>query len=130
MIKRFTPLPALGDFVWCKFPEVMGKPGPKSRPALVIGLFEEDHKVRVCYGTSQKTSQLHRGEIALDPQDDGFSISGLGARTKFNVTDYVDLPFTSEWFGEHKGMLLSSPLPKMGTLHSSYMQEITRALSL
>ncbi len=130
MYKRFNPLPAPGDFVWCRFPEVMGKPGPKLRPALVIGVFDEDHKIRVCYGTSQKTDidQIYSGEFVLDPQDDGFAISGLGPRTKFDLNNYFDLPFSTEYFAAHKGILISSPSPKMGALHSSYMQEIKKAL--
>ena len=54
MTIQFTPLPAPGDFVWCHFPESVGKPGPKSRPALVIAVFDNDHAIRVAYGTTKK----------------------------------------------------------------------------
>ncbi|AUF97200.1 hypothetical protein CXQ80_15845 [Pseudomonas sp. 02C 26] len=130
MTKSFTPLPAPGDIVWCKFPETVGIPGPKNRPCLILGVFDEDHMVRVCYGTSQKTGQeeIYPGEFVMDPQDDGFDISGLGPRTKFDLNNTFDLPFTDRWFHPHRATTLPTPLPKMGTLHPSYMQAIKKAL--
>ncbi|WPO98183.1 type II toxin-antitoxin system PemK/MazF family toxin [Pseudomonas sp. HR96] len=127
--RPFTPLPAPGDIVWCKFPERLGTPGPKSRPGLVIGVFDEERKVRVCYGTSQKTDRIYPGEFVLDPDDDGFPLSGLGARTKFDLNHTFDLAFDTDWFAMHSSLVPAIPLPKMGSLHSSYMQAIKKAQS-
>lgn len=126
--KRFNPLPAPGDFVWCWFPYEEGERGPKARPALVIGVFDHDHKVRVCYGTSQRTNELYQGEFALDPADDGFAVSGLGAATKFNLNKHFDLSFTEFWFKKHLGPSIEVPLPKLGTLAASYYPALVKAL--
>jgi len=70
------PLPALGDIVYCRFPESLGEPGPKPRPALVIGIAELDDKTKAvvaAYGTSQQTEHLRSGE---------FLISGLWTNAK------------------------------------------------
>ncbi|MDC7830322.1 MULTISPECIES: type II toxin-antitoxin system PemK/MazF family toxin [Pseudomonas] len=131
MAKPFYPLPAPGDIVWCKFPSHanLGEPGPKSRPALVVRVSDLDHEVVIAYGTSQKTQTLYPGEFSLSPSDgDAYQMSGLGAETKFDVGRTVQLPFDTDWFGEHKSVHASSPLPKMGTIHPSYMPAILKAL--
>lgn len=130
MTVRFKPLPAPGDIVWCHFPEIIGKPGPKARPALVTAVFDDDYAIRVAYGTSQKTNNLYRGEFVLDPQDAGFALSGLGARTKFDLGNLFVLPFDSDWFSANQGIYASTPLPRMGSMHPSYMLDLQKALSL
>jgi len=126
--QKFHPLPAPGDIVWCLFPEILGTPGPKKRPALVARVSESTHEVSVVYGTSQKTEKIYPTEILLAPSDKGFSASGLSHPTKFDVAVMVQLPFDSEWFGAAPGEKINSPVPKMGTLHISYMQAIEKAL--
>lgn len=128
MTIRFNPLPAPGDFVWCHFPEKVGNPGPKSRPALVIAVFDNDHAIRVAYGTTQKTASLYPGEFVLDPNDAGFPVSGLAGRTKFDLGNAQTLLFDSDWFAPNQSIYASSPLPKMGSLHSSYMTAVKAAL--
>jgi len=125
----FRPLPAPGDIVWTFFPqsEDLGYPGPKPRPALVLFISEEDHAVEIAYGTSQRTDKMYPGEFVLDPADAGFAISGLSARTKFDLGRTVRLPFNSNWFKPSPDVHVSSPLPKMGTLHASYMIAAGRA---
>ena len=120
----FNPMPVAGDIVWTKFPQVenLGSPGPKPRPALILFLSDEDHAVIVAYGTTQRTDKVYPGEFVLDPQEPGFSLSGLTARTKFDLGRTVQLPFDSNWFDSAPGVHINSPLPKMGTLHPSYMQ--------
>lgn len=120
----YNPLPEGGDILWANFPNVenLGKPGPKPRPALVLFISDEDHAVEVAYGTSQRTDKIYPGEFVLDPSDPGFSLSGLTTRTKFDLTRTVQLPFDSAWFTPAPGPYVSSPLPKMGTLHISYSQ--------
>lgn len=130
MTIRFNPLPAPGDFVWCHFPEKVGNLGPKSRPALVIAVFDNDHAIRVAYGTTKKTeeSRIYPGEFVLDPSDAGFQESGLAERTKFDLGNAHTLPFDSDWFAPNQSIYASSPLPKMGSLHSSYMKAVKEAL--
>lgn len=126
--QKFHPLPAPGDIVWCAFPQVLGQPGPKKRPALVARVSPTTHEVSVVYGTSQKTHNLYPTEIALDPADPGFPSSGLSHRTKFDVAVQVQLPFDSDWFESAPGPQINSPLPKMGILHPSYMPALGNAV--
>lgn len=126
--QKFNPLPAAGDIVWCAFPQVLGQPGPKNRPALVARVSPTTHEVSVVYGTSQKTHQIYPTEFVLDPADSGFSSSGLSHRTKFDVATQVQLPFDSDWFAAAPGPQVNSPLPKMGILHPSYMSVIAAAV--
>ena len=109
------------------FSTVLGKPGPKPRLALVLALSRTTHEVMVAYGTSQKVHKIYPTEFVIDPSDAGYAISGLSYRTKFNLADRYKLPFNSDWFGPAPGLSASSPLPKMGTLHASYMKAATAA---
>jgi hypothetical protein len=127
MTIRFQPLPAPGDIVWCHFPQEIGIPGPKARPALVTHVFDDDHAVRIAYGTSQKTEKVYPGEFVLDPADAGFPISGLAARTKFDLNQSVDVFFDSDWFAANQSVYASTPLPKMGRLDISYYPLVQKA---
>ena|SRR5437868_15509667 len=126
----FHPLPAPGDIVWCHFPEEIGNPGPKARPALVVAVFDNDHAVRIAYGTTQKTNKLYPGEVVLDPADGGFPLSGLTQRTKFDLNHEVDVFFDSDWFAPNQSVYAAVPLPKMGSLHISYDPAVQKAASL
>ncbi|UTY56908.1 type II toxin-antitoxin system PemK/MazF family toxin [Massilia sp. erpn] len=126
--RQYHPLPAPGDIVWCAFPQVLGEPGPKRRPALVARVSPGTHEVSVVYGTSQKTDRLYPTEIVLDPADSGFSCSGLSYRTKFDVAVQLALPFDSDWFAPAPGPQANRPQPKMGVLHPSYMPAVAAAL--
>ncbi|MBO3274152.1 type II toxin-antitoxin system PemK/MazF family toxin [Pseudomonas schmalbachii] len=129
MTTKFQPLPAPGDIVWCQFPEIIGKPGPKSRPALVTAISASDHAVEVVYGTSQKTNRIYPGEFVIDPADPGFSVSGLAARTKFDFNQRYKLPFDSDWFAIAPGYSGQLPVPKLGVLHPSYMPVAKKAVA-
>jgi len=62
------PLPAPGDIVWCRFPELPRQsPGPKPRPALVLEVIEREDgiEIAVVYGTSQRVDKLSAGEFAI-----------------------------------------------------------------
>ncbi len=125
--EQFNPLPASGDIVFCRFPQTVGVPGPKSRPALVVGVSKDDHEVQVIYGTSQKTDRLYPTEILLSQSDAGFADSGLCYATKFDTGTIVQLPFDNEWFDVAPGQMKLVPLPKMGVLHPSYMPKLIQA---
>jgi len=126
--QRFIPLPAPGDIVWCAFPQVLGQPGPKKRPALVARVSPSTCEISVVYGTSRKTDALYSTEVVLDPADPGFASSGLSYRTKFDLAVQVQLPFDSDWFAPASGGQGHRPLPKMGVLHPSYMVVLTAAI--
>jgi hypothetical protein len=130
MTYQFTPLPEPGDIVWCWFPliEDVESPGPKKRPALVVAVSELDQAVIVVYGTSKHTHDINPGEFVMDPDDGGFSSSGLDERTKFDLKRRHKLFFDSEWFAAAPGVHTSSPLPKMGSMHSSYNTALNKAV--
>lgn len=114
------PAPAPGNILWCRFPEVEGlrKPGPKSRPALVIAVWDERSppSVKVAYGTSRDVLGQRPWEIAISLDDpEAFRISGLRYPTKFSLRNTVDLPYTAEWFTAAPGR----NSPKLGILHPS-----------
>lgn len=123
----YHPLPAAGDILWCRFPEIVGKPGPKPRPALVVAVAPQHHQIKVAYGTSKKLTRLLPGEFLLDPAMPGFDASGLSVATKFDLANLVALPFNSDWFDEAPGFTVLSPLPKLGVLHPSLMQYAAQA---
>lgn len=127
MSTKYAPLPAIGDIVWCHFPQEMGIPGPKPRPALVRAVSCKRNLVQVAYGTSKKTGNLYPGEFVLDPNDKGFADSGLEVRTKFDVGNLVTLPFDSKWFAPSPLLKTGIPIPKMGTLHISYLTAVIAA---
>lgn len=121
MSTKYTPLPTIGDIVWCHFPQEMGVPGPKPRPALVRAVSAAHNLVQVAYGTSKKTGNLYPGEFVLDPRDGGFADSGLEVRTKFDVGNLVTLPFDNTWFAPSPLLKTGTPAPKIGSLHVSYL---------
>lgn len=127
-VKQHTPLPEPGDIVWCHFPQLPGKPGPKPRPALVLQVSEQDHEVRVVYGTSQKTQKIYPTEFLLKKGEPGFSLSGLARDTKFDMAVKVELPFNSDWFDLapiKDGVASMSPV--MGALHPTYLERVKQA---
>lgn len=94
-----------------------------------MAVSDADHAVQVAYGTSKKTDKLYPGEIVLDPADAGFPESGLAGRTKFDLATVIQLFFDSDWFSTNQSVYAPVPLPKIGSLHASYMQAAKQALS-
>jgi len=122
MMPAWWAEPAAGDIVWCHFPDHV-LPRPKPRPALVLVVFDDDapeFHVRVAYGTSQRSTQLHRGEFAVlqSVNPTAYRAAGLSYDIKFNLRQAVDLPYTSEWFSVPPAAP-HGQLPKLGTLHPS-----------
>lgn len=124
------PLPAAGDIVYCRFPEKLGKPGSKPRPALVtgVGLLDDGTPgVKVAHGTSEKTRQLHSGEFLISPEDGAaYRAAGLSYPTKFNPGSQVSLPYTDEWF-RVPPMPQFGQTPKLGILHPSLVRRAQTA---
>jgi PemK-like, MazF-like toxin of type II toxin-antitoxin system len=122
--------PTAGEIVWCHFPDNIN-PRPKPRPALVLNVFDEDapeFSVEVAYGTSQRTTTLHRGEFAIlrDRHPAAYAAAGLSHDTKFNLRQIVVLPFNSEWFSVPPAAPHGQK-PMLGTLHPSLMRAVQAA---
>jgi PemK-like, MazF-like toxin of type II toxin-antitoxin system len=123
--------PAPGDIVWCLFPEVPeSDPGPKPRPALVMGVEtrEDGNVVRVAYGTSQHLSRLKTGEVAITQEKypAAYALAGLAYDTKFDFKVIVALPWTDRYF---KAPLRNrhGNTPKIGTLHATVLRAVEAA---
>lgn len=124
--------PAAGDIVWCHFPDNIN-PRPKPRPALILAVFDDDaprFEVRVVYGTSRRTTMLHRGEFSIlrDQNAAAFATAGLSYDTKFDLKQSIDLPYTTEWFSVPPAAP-HGQTPKLGVLHPSLVRALQAAFS-
>lgn len=122
--------PTAGEIVWCHFPDNVN-PRPKARPALILNVFDDDapeFSVEVAYGTSQRTTTLHRGEFTIlrDRNPAAYASAGLSYDTKFNLRQSVVLPFNSEWFSVPPAAP-HGQRPMLGTLHPSLMPAVQAA---
>ena len=127
---EYFPKPTIGDIVWCLFPESLGKPGPKPRPALVIEVGQDGkHKpiVTVIYGTTKKLDRLYPSEFKIEKKDGrSFMLSGLSADTKFDFHHRIKLPFCSTWFGKAPGQV-SAKEPRLGVLAPNLIARAKKA---
>jgi PemK-like, MazF-like toxin of type II toxin-antitoxin system len=116
---KYFSAPVVGDIVWCLFPEKIGKPGPKPRPALIIELGSDANNnpiVTVIYGTTQKLNRMYPSEFKIEKSDGAsFALSGLAYDTKFDFNHQVKLPFCDTWFGVYTGKHIGNQ-PKIGVL--------------
>ncbi len=122
--------PTAGDIVWCHFPDNIS-PRPKPRPALILAVFDDNaprFDVRVVYGTSQRTTMLHRGEFSIlrDRIAAAFGAAGLSYDTKFDLKQSIDLPYTTEWFSVPPAAP-HGQTPKLGVLHPSLVRALQAA---
>jgi mRNA-degrading endonuclease toxin of MazEF toxin-antitoxin module len=111
----WTPRPRLGDIVECRFPQQVGTPGPKNRPALVLQIEEApEHTagsvVVVAYATSQNTMKVYPGEFVIEAS----AATGLTKATKFDLVHHHRLPFDDVWFAPALGK--SPKYPRRGRL--------------
>lgn len=118
--------PEAGDLAWCHFPEWPDTaPGPKPRPALVVGVIvrEGGVSVKVLYGTSQRVDRLRAGEFAIlrAIHPSAFELAGLAYDTKFDFKTLLELPWT-EQFVKVPPKAPHGQNPKLGTLHPSLMR--------
>ena len=117
--------PTAGEIVWCHFPDDIN-PRAKPRPALVIAVFDGEpgqFHVRVAYGTSQRTTTLHRGEFSIsrDRNPAAYDAAGLSYDTKFDLKQVIDLPYTTDWFSVPPAAP-HGQMPRLGTLHPSLVR--------
>lgn len=130
MIHQWWGEPTAGDIVWCHFPDDI-HPRPKPRPALILAVFDEDaprFTARVAYGTSQRTTALHRGEFSILRERDpaAYVTAGLSYDTKFDLRQSLDLPFSTEWFSVPPAAPFGQT-PKLGVLHPSLVRAVQAA---
>jgi hypothetical protein len=117
--------PTAGEIVWCRFPDHISA-RPKPRPALVIAVFDDDapaFAVEVAYGTSQRTTAMHRGEFVILQERNpvAYRAAGLSYGTKFDLRQTVILPCSTEWFHVPPAAPHGQK-PLLGTLHPSLMR--------
>jgi hypothetical protein len=128
--EKFFSAPRPGDIVWCHFPQDKKlEPGPKPRPALVVkvGEIEGAPAVAVAYGTSQRIGELHPGEFAITRGDsEAFSLAGLSFDTKFDLSNVIELPFSTRWFAVPPGAPHGQS-PKLGLLHPTTVRRAAAA---
>ena len=122
--------PTAGDIVWCHFPDYIN-PHPKPRPVLILVVFDDNapqFEVRVVYGTSRRTTMLHRGEFSIlrDLNVAAFRAAGLSYDTKFDLKQTIDLPYTYEWFSVPPTAPFGQT-PKLGVLHPSLVRALQAA---
>lgn len=122
--------PTAGEIVWCHFPDYI-HPRPKPRPALILTVFDDDapaFAVEVAYGTSQRTTELRRGEFSIlqarDPT--AHRAAGLSYDTKFDLRQTVVLPYSTDWFSVPPAAPHGQN-PTLGTLHPSLMRALKAA---
>jgi hypothetical protein len=82
----------------------------------------------VAYGTSQRTTTLHRGEFTIlrERNRAAYEAAGLSYDTKFDLNQTLDLPFTTEWFSVPPAAPHGQS-PKLGTLHPSLVRAVEAA---
>lgn len=124
------PEPQAGDILWCHFPDNV-HPKPKPRPTLVLTVIGDKANlisVLVAYGTSKRTSELHRGEFAIRAHShpDAYEAAGLSYDTKFDLGRTVELPYTQNWFSVPPAAPHGQN-PKLGTLHPSLVHAVEAA---
>ena len=119
---HWWPAPAVGEIVWCFWPN-KGKgslPGPKPRPCLLLELDDnipgEPH-VLVAYGTSQGVEFA----ITQGGHPHAYTAAGLSYDTKFNMGQTAWLPYSSLAFDVLPGAP-HGQTPKLGLLHPSVMK--------
>ena len=130
MTHRWWDEPAAGEFVWCHFPDNIN-PRAKPRPALILAVFDDDDPqfvVRVAYGTSHRTTELHRGEFAIlaTVNPAAYRAAGLSYDTKFDLRQVIDLPYGTEWFSVPPAAP-HGQRPTLGTLHPSLVRSVEAA---
>jgi hypothetical protein len=122
--------PTAGEILWCHFPDHI-TPRPKPRPALVLVVYDDDapqFQVEVAYGTSQRTTELHRAEFVISQarHPAAYQAAGLSYDTKFDLRQTVLLPYTNEWFSVPPAAPHGQK-PVLGTLHPSLVRAVEAA---
>lgn len=94
-------------------------------------MFDDDapqFTVRVAYGTSQRTTRLHRGELSIlhERNPAAYAAAGLSYDTKFDLKQVLDLTYSTEWFSVPPAAP-HGQTPKLGVLHPSLVRAVQAA---
>ena len=94
--------PKAYDLVWTRFPETTPpeRPGPKPRPSLVLGVYEEADGAALLL-VAPGTTRLKQDRRPLDFRITNFAemqACGLAYATRFDLDALLPLPYTREWF--------------------------------
>ena len=102
--------PRFLDVVWCQFPERERPdlPGPKARPALVLGVADSGALVVAAYGTSQAHTAPKDWEVRHEAQ--------RGTLTSFDLSRMASVPATAAYFPSHLPVLRKFPAERVPEL--------------
>lgn len=83
--------------------------------------------MRAAYGTSQRTTSLHRGEFSIlrDRNREACASAGLSHDTKSDLRQALGLPYTTEWFSVPAAP--HGQTPRLGVLHPSLVRAVQAA---
>ncbi|MBT43612.1 MAG: toxin of addiction system [Idiomarina sp.] len=93
-MKNLSALVGAIVFAWLPESERPHAPGPKYRPVLVIDTDIKNRRIRLAYGTSQKTEVNYAGEITMAKDD----VPGLSKDTKFALKKSFWVPLDNAYF--------------------------------
>ena len=85
--------------------------------------------MRVVYGSSHRTTELHRGQFAIlrAKNQVAFEAAALSCDTKFDMRKTIDLPYTTTWFSVPP-VAPHGQRPVLGTLHSTLVRAAAAAI--
>lgn len=108
-MKDLTALVGAIVFAWLPEVENPHHPGPKFRPTLVIDTDNVNKRIKLAYGTSQKTNVNYAGEITFSSHE----VTGLTKDTKFCIGKSFWIPMDNAYFTDgDKNISLLGFIPK------------------
>lgn len=124
-------VPAPASIVWCAFPSHLdlGRPGPKSRPALVLKARHADDPptnhflVQVAYGTSNLKSDTRPFDFAIINYST-LSLCRLPQATRFDLDLVLWLPWARPFFEPRRSRTDQFTTPVMSTLPGELQKEL------
>lgn len=119
--------PSYGDIVWGRFPEELGKPGPKHRPVLVLATAINENydpryaSVQCAYGTSNMKRDRDFARFHLTISNVlALNKFRLPQNTRFDLDQIVWLPWSSRYFAPRAGQ----NTPVIGKLDDDYLRRL------
>jgi hypothetical protein len=107
------------------------QPAAETANSLILAVFDDDAphlEVPVAYGTSQRTTTLHRGEFTIVRERNlvAYEAAGLSYGTKFDLKQTLDPPYMTEWFSVPPAAPHGQS-PRLGILHPSLVRALEAA---
>ena len=104
-------------FAWLPEKGASSQPGPKYRPVYILDVC--DGRAKVAYGTSKRTTEIHRGEFVVKTDEH----AGLAKDTKFSLVNQCWLPLDERYFTRN------GKLNSLGRLVPEIAQRVVLALT-